>query len=114
MTAIKIKILAPIAVDTAGAVQTFHSPVIGRTFTYKKRLSRKILPDLVRKTSECGTKIIYYLQGVEFNTLKPRQNGRHFADDTFRLIFLNLNVKILTKISLKFVPKGPINNIWFK
>ena len=32
-------------------------------------------------------------------------------DDTFRLIFLNENVKISTKISLKFVPKGPNNNI---
>ena len=45
------------------------------------------------------------------NTLRPRQNGRHFADDTFKRIFLNENVEILIKISLKFVPKGPINNI---
>ena len=46
-----------------------------------------------------------------FNTLRPRQNGRHFADDTFKCIFLNENVRISIKISLKFVPKGPINNI---
>ena len=45
-----------------------------------------------------------------FNTLKPRQNGRYFPDDTFKRIFLNENVWISTKISLKFVPKGPINN----
>ena len=45
------------------------------------------------------------------NTLRPRQNGRDFADDTFKLIFLNENVGISIKISLKFVPKGPINNI---
>ena len=38
------------------------------------------------------------------NTLRPRQNGRRFAD-------LNENVRISIKISLKFVPKGPINNI---
>ena len=44
------------------------------------------------------------------NTLRPRQNGRHFADDTFRHIFLNGNVTILIRISMKFVPKGPINN----
>ena len=44
-------------------------------------------------------------------TLRPRQHGRHFADDTFKRIFLNENVLISTKISLKFVPKGPINNI---
>ena len=29
----------------------------------------------------------------------------------FQYIFLNGNVWILYKISLKFVPKGPINNI---
>ena len=44
------------------------------------------------------------------NTLRPRQNGRRFADDTFKRIFLNENVRISIKISLKFVPKGPINN----
>ena len=45
------------------------------------------------------------------NSLRPRQNGRHFADDIFKCIFLNENVWISIKISLKFVPKGPINNI---
>ena len=46
-----------------------------------------------------------------FNTLRPRQNGRHFADDIFKCIFLNENVWIPNKISLKFVLKGPINDI---
>ena len=45
-----------------------------------------------------------------FNTLRPRQNGRRFADDTLKRIFLNENVRISIKISLKFVPTGPINN----
>ena len=45
------------------------------------------------------------------NSLRPRQNGRLFADDTFKRIFLNENIRISTKNSLKFVPKGPINNI---
>ena len=44
-----------------------------------------------------------------FNTLRPRQNGRRFADDTFKRIFLTENVRISIKISLKFVPKGRIN-----
>ena len=48
---------------------------------------------------------------VQVNTLRPRQNGRHFADDIFKRIFFNENVRISIKISLKFVPKGPINNI---
>ena len=43
--------------------------------------------------------------------LRPRQNGRRIADDTFKRIFLNKNVRISIEISLKFVPKGPINNI---
>ena len=47
----------------------------------------------------------------QLNSLKPRQNGRHFADDIFKCIFLNEDVWILIKISLKFVPKGLINNI---
>ena len=46
-----------------------------------------------------------------FNTLRPRQNGRHFTDDIFKRIFLNENIWIPVKISLKFVPKGSINNI---
>ena len=46
-----------------------------------------------------------------FNTLRPRRNGRRAADDTFERIFVNENVRISIKISLKFVPKGPINNI---
>ena len=45
------------------------------------------------------------------NTLRPRQNGRRFADDIFKCIFLNENVWIPIIISLKFIPKGPINNI---
>ena len=44
------------------------------------------------------------------NTLRPRQDGQHFADDIFRHIFVNEKFCILSKISLKFVPKDPINN----
>ena len=29
-----------------------------------------------------------------YNTLRPRQNGRHFADHTYKHIFLNENVRI--------------------
>ena len=45
------------------------------------------------------------------NTLRPRQNGRHLADDIFNCIFVNENIWIPIKISVKFVPKGPIYNI---
>ena len=45
------------------------------------------------------------------HTLRPRQNGHQFSDDIFKFIFLNENMKILIKISVKFVPNDPINNI---
>ena len=45
------------------------------------------------------------------NTLRPRQHGRYFPDDIFKCIFLNENVGIPIKISMKFVPKGSINII---
>ena len=32
------------------------------------------------------------------------------ADDIFKHIFLNDNARILIEISLKFVPKGTVNN----
>ena len=46
-----------------------------------------------------------------FNTLRPRRNRRHFADDIFRCIFLNEYERISLRFSLKFVPKVRINNI---
>ena len=61
-------------------------------------LPRNPFPDIVLTASYC-------------NTLRPRQNGRHFPDDIFQLIFLNENISISFKISMKFVPNGLINNI---
>ena len=46
-----------------------------------------------------------------FNSLRPRRNRRHFADDIFKIIFVNEIALILIKLSLKFVPKGSMNNI---
>ena len=51
------------------------------------------------------------IRGHSINTLRPGQNGRHFPDDFFKCIFLNENTWISIDISLKFVPKGRINNI---
>ena len=49
---------------------------------------------------------------MRFNTLRPRQNGRHFSDDIFKCIFFNGNLWIPIRISLKFVPRGSIDNKW--
>ena len=50
------------------------------------------------------------MKGQSVKSSSPGQNGRHFADDIFRCIFLNEKFCILIKIRLKFVPDGPINN----
>ena len=46
------------------------------------------------------------------NTLRLKQNSRHFADDIsiFKLILLYENCWILFQIPLKFIPIGLINN----
>ena len=44
------------------------------------------------------------------NILRPIQNDSHFPDDIFKCIFLNENVWISIRISLKFVSKIPIDN----
>ena len=43
-------------------------------------------------------------------TLRPRQNGRLFPCDMFKRNFLNKNVELLNKISLKFVLRFYINS----
>ena len=68
----------------------------------------------MKRVREMGCNLSYQsrlnLKGW-FNTLRPRQNGRHFPDDILKWIFMNENVWISIKISLQFVPKGQINNI---
>ena len=51
------------------------------------------------------------MQEVNVNSSPPGENGHHFADDIFRCIFVNEKFYIVIKFALKFVPKGPINNI---
>ena len=45
------------------------------------------------------------------DTLGPKPSGRHCAEDNFKRIFLNENVRISIKIWLKFIPKAPADNI---
>ena len=41
-----------------------------------------------------------------FNTLRPKQDGHHIADNIFRCILLNEDIWILINISLKFGSEG--------
>ena len=58
---------------------------------------------------------VYFTNGV-INTLRLRQNGSPFSDDTLKCIFLNENVIISIEISLKFDPKGQLTIFqhWFR
>ena len=50
------------------------------------------------------------MSSKEVNSSLPGQNDRHFPDDIFKCIFLIEKFFVSIKISLKFVPKGPIDN----
>ena len=58
----------------------------------------------------CSKCCLFIVSDVKYIlSYPPGRNGRHFQDD-FKCIFVNENVCIWIKISLKFVPKGPIDN----
>ena len=42
--------------------------------------------------------------------ISPWKNGCYFADDIFKRIFSNENVRISIQFALRFVPKCPIDN----
>ena len=47
---------------------------------------------------------------IWINTLRSRQNRRHFADNIFKYILFNETVWIPIEISLTFVSYGPIDD----
>ena len=47
---------------------------------------------------------------MQFNTLRSRQNGRHYEDDIFSCIFLYENGRIPIQISMKYAPRGLVDN----
>ena len=57
------------------------------------------------------THVTYSTEPYAVNTLRPKQNGPHFPDDIFKCFVFTENVRNPIKMSLKFVPKGPINII---
>ena len=84
---------------------SWHLGVLGDGFEGKYWYEHDT-PDMGRRGQWQG-----FCQFYIVNTLTPSQNGRRFADDTFKRIFLNENIWISLKKSLKFVPKVLINNI---
>ena len=57
------------------------------------------LPGLQGAPGQAGQPV-----SISLKLIPAGQNGRHFANDIFRCIFVNEKFDILNKISLKFVP----------
>ena len=75
--------------------------------TYYTRNIFSLSKTLLGHKYTCTKQVLTFI----FNTLRPRWNGCDFAEDIFKCIFVNENVKIAITISLKFVHKGSISNI---
>ena len=97
-----------LGIESMAWCKTVVSPLLAYWRYHRFALTRRNV-QIVRKLKEMLSHSIKAI-GL-FNTLSPRRNRSHFADDIFKCIFLNENVWIPIKISLKFVPRGPINNI---
>ena len=66
---------------------------------------------MLQKQEARGSVWYVMLTEAVVNSSPPGQNGSLFADDIFRCISVNEKFCILgVKISLKFVPRGPIDN----
>ena len=61
--------------------------------------------------SECFPTFTPSVATFHISSSPPGQNGHHFPDDIYNFIFMNEKYCISIKMSRKFVPKGPINNI---
>ena len=57
-----------------------------------------------------STHLITACDSKHIKILRMRQNGHYFTDNTFKWIFLNENVCISIKISLKLDPRVLVNN----
>ena len=112
----------PCAISTYKGLQA--KPL--KTYIFGKPLKPVLLPKLLKnfwKSSywswklwkfshliQCCKTFAIFCEKSTLNSSPHAQNGRHFADDIFRRIFVNDKFSILIKISLKFVPKWPIDN----
>ena len=72
-------------------------------------ISKEMWKKLLVQTQSCCP----WMEGLAsvFNKLRLGQNVHHFPDNIFKCIFLNENIWISIKISLKFVLKSPNDDI---
>ena len=75
-------------------------------FVFHTKMFLIILWRVAVLTRICSSHAFY-----EFQHISPGQDGRYFADDSFRCIFVNEQFSILINIFfIKFVPKASIDN----
>ena len=70
----------------------------------KKKMATK--SDIYHTVYQCLKMYVPFV-----NKLRPRKNGHHFPDDIFKWLFLDEIFWISIEIILRFVPRGPLNNI---
>ena len=109
------------AVTLDSCIQSLYQWFVGWVFFQENCLWQPVLHSYLVSKLNCHRVILScpavrhllraYATPMLFNSLRSRRNDRYNADDIFKCIFLKENVWIPTKISLKFVPKGRINNI---
>ena len=88
----------------------FKTHGVNNCFNHNGSYTRRDNTRSVARFRKISSAILYdVLRSI--NTLRRRQNGRHFADDTFKRMFLNEDYRNSIRNSPKFVPNGQINNI---
>ena len=90
--------------------RSYQNNVIASRY-FERCCLNKIMIEVIVIITMAGDFTAGIMRTNTFNSLRSRQNGRLFADDTFKRIFWNEKFRISTKNSLKFAPKGLINNI---
>ena len=69
-----------------------YDPSIPRPSAVRSGYTATSLILITGDPEDCFKNLLNSLTLGDFNSLRPRQNGRHFTDDTFKRIFLNENV----------------------
>ena len=105
------RVTGPLWGETTGHRWILHTKPVTRSFDVLSdlRLNKQLSKQSWGWWFETPSSPLWRHCNVD--TLRPGQDGRHFADDIFKCIFFNKDLSILIKISLKFVLNGPFNHI---
>ena len=109
-TRVSVYVYYPVYTQLVSFISELHS----KLRTISRRISGLASGSLGGVWGHGWTTCLLYdgpLSDLCFNTWRPRLNGRLFPDDILKWIFLNENIWISFRISLKFVSRVRINNI---